>query len=506
MDKPIRWNGWGWPAHPDDPVARDDFWRWLADSLAMPALLATPPKPLTDCQLPPTRLGATEVAGLARICGLDRLDGDDGERARHARGRSYRDVLQLRQGDFSTAPDLVIRPRGEEDILAILTFAAEKNIPVVPFAGGAGGLASGGAGSISLDLTGMDRLVAIDGLGSLAEVEAGITVHALERALALQNLSFEPSPAGLGTLGGRIAGRDPEIAWSDWLIAARLATAHGAVVLDDGVPDLRGILAGMQGALGVITRITLRVRPAPSLPPQAFFFPDFAAACAALRGAARNGLCFRLLDLIESAERRLYRALAGPAGTPSWRERMMGRLKRPREDDDRSLLLTSFPDRHTLQAFAGLAARHGAVAAGEEAESALAWRARRAHWRDVLLDHGVGQDVLTARTRWSSLAAIRQAASAALEAAMRQEAAAPGGHGMVLTRLKAAGADSAVVAFTAIFPRALNHEIAQADAIRQAGLRAIAGSPGSAISRAAWLGLKSALDPEGILNPGVMPF
>jgi alkyldihydroxyacetonephosphate synthase len=54
----IRWNGWGWTAHKDELAGRDELWTWLAGELGMPALLATPARPLESIALAPARLTA----------------------------------------------------------------------------------------------------------------------------------------------------------------------------------------------------------------------------------------------------------------------------------------------------------------------------------------------------------------------------------------------------------------------------------------------------------------
>src|SRR5579864_803625 len=108
-----RWNGWGNPGH-DDPLAtHEPAWRWLAQAFAMPALLATPPRDLSDCVLPPSRLTDAKRQKLAAALGAYCLRQSDFERARHAAGRGLSDLLRLRSGDLSTAPDAVLYPRTE---------------------------------------------------------------------------------------------------------------------------------------------------------------------------------------------------------------------------------------------------------------------------------------------------------------------------------------------------------------------------------------------------------
>src|SRR5580692_6704469 len=117
-----RWNGWGIPGH-DDPLAVNErAWRWLAQAFAMPALLATPPRDLADLALPPSRLKSSTQEKLTALLGASGVQLNVFDRTRHAAGRSLQDVLRLRAGDLSTAPDAVLYPRNEADVLAVLKF------------------------------------------------------------------------------------------------------------------------------------------------------------------------------------------------------------------------------------------------------------------------------------------------------------------------------------------------------------------------------------------------
>src|SRR5476651_345428 len=94
----IRWNGWGWAAHKDALAGREEVWSWLAGELGMPSLLATPPCDIADITLPATRLPVDTRAKLVAMLGQDRVRDDIYERAFHALGRSYHDLLKLRAG------------------------------------------------------------------------------------------------------------------------------------------------------------------------------------------------------------------------------------------------------------------------------------------------------------------------------------------------------------------------------------------------------------------------
>src|SRR5439155_777124 len=120
-----RWNGWGVPGHDDPLAANEAAWRWLAQAFAMPALLATPPRDLADIALPPSRLESPARERLVALLGASGVRTDVFGRARHAAGRSLQDLLRLRAGDLSAAPDAVLYPRNESDVLAVLKLCSE---------------------------------------------------------------------------------------------------------------------------------------------------------------------------------------------------------------------------------------------------------------------------------------------------------------------------------------------------------------------------------------------
>ena len=275
----LRWNGWGLAAHSDPAGGREEVWSWLAAELGMPSLLATPARPLDELTLPASRLDPEERAALVTILGAERLREDDFSRAYHARGRSYHDLLHLRAGDLSTAPDAVVCPRGTEEIQAILVLADARGLAVVPYGGGSsvvGGVtADAGAHKavLSLDLSGMDRVLEIDPVSGTATAQAGISGPALEKALAAKKLTLGHYPQSFeySTLGGWISHRGAGQQSSrygraeDWLVAAKLITPRGTLVTEDfpasaAGPRLTDLVLGAEGTFGIVSEATIRVR------------------------------------------------------------------------------------------------------------------------------------------------------------------------------------------------------------------------------------------------------
>src|SRR6516225_1351217 len=121
-------------------------------------------------------------ANLSAFASSDRR-----ERLLHTYGKSYPDYARQFQGDFRSAPDIVAHVRSEEDIAAVLDFAANANVAVIPFGGGTsvcGGVepvvGSGFNGTISLDLTRLDKLLEVDRRSRAARIQGGIRVPAME--------------------------------------------------------------------------------------------------------------------------------------------------------------------------------------------------------------------------------------------------------------------------------------------------------------------------------------
>ena len=102
----------------------------------MPSLPQTPARPLGEITLPASRLADEARAELVAGLGGESVRDSADERASHARGKSYHDLLCLRRGDLSAAPDAVAYPRTADEIVMLLRWAEKHRVAVIPFAGG----------------------------------------------------------------------------------------------------------------------------------------------------------------------------------------------------------------------------------------------------------------------------------------------------------------------------------------------------------------------------------
>jgi len=545
----LRWNGWGWAATKDALAGRDDIWKWLAEELGMPALLATPARPLDEIGLPEPRLAARDIAALGDIVGTDRVKTDKYERAFHARGRSYHDLLLLRAGTIDAAPDAVLYPRGAEEVQALLALCDREGIAVVPYGGGTSVVGGAGAvrgdhrGLIAIDLSGMSRMIATDPVSLTATAEAGIYGPALESALRAQGMTLghHPQSFEFSTLGGWIAHRGAGQQShrygkaESWLLSARLATPRGALATEEfpasaAGPRLTDLVLGSEGAFGIVTEATFRIRRAPKLSDyRGFLFRDFASGTAAIREAAQEEIPAAMLRLSDGDETRFYRAfsrLGHARRVADYLERAYLRLRR--FPDAPCALIAGFEGdeeivRDARRRFARIAARLGALALGQK--PGQRWYRGRFHGpysRDPMMDHGTGVDTLETAARWSRIDALYAAVKGALETAIVDTAPRTGAKGVVLCHISHAYPDGASLYFTYIFPRALDREVEQWREIKRRASDAIVAHGGTIShhhgvgeDHLAWMeaekgtlgldvlrAIKKTLDPNGIMNPG----
>ena len=161
------------------------------------------PVALEDVSLPDPRLAAP--AALGPICSSDTYD-----RASHALGKAYRDVVRGFRGQFEHPPDVVARPRDEADVERVLDWCSDAGALAVPFGGGTsvvGGVepreADGYSGSVSIDLKRLDRVLEIDRVSRTARIQAGALGPALEQQLQTGWAHAPPFPAVVRVLDPR---------------------------------------------------------------------------------------------------------------------------------------------------------------------------------------------------------------------------------------------------------------------------------------------------------------
>jgi alkyldihydroxyacetonephosphate synthase len=536
----MRWWGWGEDGH-DAPLSAG------AQALLAAELGPLPPHrhpvELDDVRLPDSRLAPAARERLAAIVGAEHVRDDRLTRVAHAAGRGYHDLVQLRAGDASGAPDAVVFPGSADEVAELLRACAETEIAVVPFGGGTsvvGGvapLAGSHRGVVSLDTARLADVVELDRESRTVTVGAGLRAPALERELARHGLTLGHFPQSFEyvSLGGCAATRSAGQASSGYgaiekmVVGLRMTAPAGELALapqpaSAAGPSLRQVLVGSEGTLGVICELALRVREAPhSRVYEGVFFEDFATGVETLRELAQDGAMPDVARLSDEAETRMSLALAGAGGVKG----ALGRL-----------YLGARGYRDGCVAIVGLEGDERAVRARRRRALALirkrgglrvgrspgeAWRHGRfaaPYLRDELLTHGVMVETLETATPWSNLRRLHRSVGEAIERAL----AAGGTPGLVMCHVSHLYETGASLYFTFVARQREENPIGQWRAVKDAASAAIVAGGGTithhhAVGRdhrpwydkqrpelfaAALRAAKRAVDPQGVLNPGVL--
>ena len=332
----------------------------------------------------------------------------------------------------------------------MLERCAQASVAVVPWGGGTsvvGGVAplrGEHTAVIALDMGGMTRVLELDRISRTVTVQAGIRAPALERALAPSGFTLGHFPQSYEyvSLGGCAATRSAGQASSGYgrfeqmVLGLRCAAPAGelelaAVPASAAGPELRRLLVGSEGTLGVISELTLRVRPAPrERVYEGVFFTDFAAGVEALRELAQQRACPDVARLSDEAETRMSLALAGTGGAKGRLGRAYIGLRGYREGCLAILGFEGEPEEVAARRKRALelARRGGGLAVGRSPGEA--WRKGRfgaPYLRDELLTQGVMVETLETATSWSNLRALHRAVATAIsERARRAGHAGPG--------------------------------------------------------------------------------
>ena len=369
------------------------------------------------------------------------------DRVRHARGQSLGDWVALRSGLVGVLPDGIGRPTSPDEVRTLLRYAAEVDASVVPYGGATnvvGGLspadlgrpAGGDQPILAVDLERLAELRSFDEASGLATFGAGVTGPALEATLRARGrmLGHEPQSWEFSTLGGWVVTRSSGqrslgFGRIEALFAGgRLEAPAGTLDLPThpasaAGPDLRQVVLGSEGRLGIVAEATVRTVPVPDYQRTiAMFMPDWERGMTAVRELAGARLPLAMIRLSTAAETRTTLSLAGQ------RRRLglaMGWVRRRGAGPDPCLLLLGLAGRtRVAEATAGEASKIVRKQGGVPAPDAFgrAWEASRfrsPYLRNALWDAGYAVDTLETATDWGRApelaAAIVQTLTAGLE-------------------------------------------------------------------------------------------
>jgi alkyldihydroxyacetonephosphate synthase len=407
-----RWNGWG-----DDTITYP-VPQVAVEFLASVIGPATPPRDATlgevvgavpDSRLPAHQLVTTDAEG----------------RVRHARGQSLPDWIAARSGRIPAFPDGVAYPKDESEVRELIRYAAAVGAPLIPYGGGTSVVGhinplSDGPPVLTMDLSRLNRVRSFDAVSHLVTFGAGVLGPHLEAQLRARDttLGHFPQSFELSTLGGWIASRSSGQQSfhygriEDLFAGGHVETPTGPLDLPPhpasaAGPDLRHLILGSEGRLGIITAATVRVSPLPEREVfHAIFFPDWESGHSAVRGFAQARLPLSMLRLSNAVETQTTLILSGHERLVGLAERALGALGL---GEEKCLLLFGVTGGRKLVKRArrdliAIAKEHGGRHVGQYMGGK--WREGRflyPYLRNTLWELGYAVDTLETALPWSAI-------------------------------------------------------------------------------------------------------
>lgn len=526
---------WGIPPEPIalSPAARDYLVREVGPAVAAPAagraVIAVPPSRLTS-----------DAAEDLRATGAT-LDLGDDARLEYGAGFSYLDLM-ARRGASPPVTDAVITPGHSRHVRDVLRVAQEHDLALVPFGGGTSVV--GGVkpdigrhrAVVAVSLEGMAELIAVDEVDMTVTVGPGMTGPVLERLLGARGLTLGHFPQSWerASIGGYAATRSAGQASSGYgrsdemIEALNIATPKGdfdlgRAPMSAAGPDLRQLFIGSEGAFGIITEITLRIRHvAPVRRYEGVMFADYGSALDCFREIEQRRCASDVMRLSDPAETATSLALS----VSPKKAALLDKYVRLRGVKEPCLGIFGWEGTRTQvrsRRDETWRVLRRARAVGLGSKVGESWRHGRfggPYLRDVLMDAGYLVETLETATTWRRLPRLRSDVVTEVEGAL----GADGVHPLVMSHLSHVYESGGSLYVTVVAPMDPADPVGQWRRAKEAACDVIA-SHGATITHhhgvgrdhAPWLSgdigttgvdllraVKAHLDPQDVLNPGVL--
>jgi len=426
-----RWNGWGDEnIHFHLPIRG---LRILQDLIGEGR--ARPDYPLEQLieRIPKSRLAPHPLISFDPKLRLD-----------HAHGQSLPDWIGLRAGTMQRFPDGVALPNTVEEIQDLFGFALSNNMVVIPFGGGTSVVGhlevpETGRPVLSLSLERFNRLVDLDSASRLATFEAGINGPQLEHQLNAKGftLGHYPQSFDYSSLGGWVVTRSSG-QQSKYYGRIEQSFAGGTVLTPRGPmhfqafpasaagPDLRQLLLGSEGRMGVLTNVVVKIVELPEIDDvYGVFFPSWERAIHAVQTIAGTDISFSMMRLSNPAETMTNLALAGNERQTALLIRYLH--FRGLSETKACMCLVGFTGSRRLTAAARRAAfsiirRYKGIRVGKPMGNA--WkknRFRSAYLRNTLWDLGYAVDTVETAITWDKVTPAMKAIEESLHESIKPD-------------------------------------------------------------------------------------
>jgi alkyldihydroxyacetonephosphate synthase len=543
----MKFAGWGDPAKSFALEGKPDLWPFIHRVSGVADRAPKPPVEFDSIALPEPRIDGSFLSALKERLRDDQIASDRTTRLSHCYGKSYRDLLRAIAGQVERAPDLVLFPESHEEVEAIVAAAATSGVKLIAFGGGTnivGGVEVTPAtrGTVAtVSLRRMNRVLKIDESSLVATMEAGLLGPELEAALnaAGYSLGHFPDSFEYSTLGGWLATRSAGMQSDRWgkiedMVVSLTMVSPSGTLRSPRVPkaatgpDLNQLVVGSEGILGLITEATMKIHPLEGREYRSLLVPDFASGVALIRRCLREDCLPSTMRLSCPEETQLGIAMK-PRPSPAKAilqglgKAWLRAAKGIRMEKACAIIVGFEGDRKRIAAqrkrVLALTREHGGIDLGTSAGDR--WYAGKYDYpylRDALMVRGGMVDVTETSALWGEILPLYETMKRTLHDHLRR-GEYPGYVGCHLSHSYAAGA---CLYFTFASEREQGNELNQYLAAKRTTVEVLLAS-GAALSHhhaigyehLPWIeqalgetglralrGLKDALDPDHLCNPG----
>jgi alkyldihydroxyacetonephosphate synthase len=523
--------GWGYEGHGPTPDEVQNLSRRVLERFGIAPGEAQRPPRVSDLALRSGRIVPPEH--LASICRTD-----PESRAGHSYGKSFRDLARAVDRKFPDPPDFVAEPRSEQEVRRVLEWCDETGVVAVPYGGGSsvvGGVEAPPGEDrpvVSIDLARLDRVLEIDTCSRSARIQGGVMGPALESQLRPHGLTLRHFPQSFefSSLGGWIATRSGghyctlHTHIDDFVQGLRVITPRGTMeslrLPGSGAgPSPDRLWIGSEGVLGIITEAWMRLQERPRLRASTpISFSQFETAAHCVRALSQSGLHPTNCRLLDSGE-----ALTSGAGSGDDNLLVVG-FESADHDPAASMrraLEICRDHGGVVPEGAGVTRRESDAGGGDAVAAWSRFFVRAPYLREALyLSTGLITETFETATTWDRFEALHHNVTAAVNEALRRIC----GGGTVTCRFSHVYPDGPAPYYTVFAPGRAGAQLEQWDEIKQAASEALSQSGGTithhhavgrdhrpgydrqrpALFARALRAAKREVDPQGILNPGVL--
>ena len=544
----MKWWGWGYEDITFNDSEKPELWPYLKRELGVDEIRWNKPIDFDEVTLPNQKNNDAFLAALEQKLDSDQIVEDKKTRLIHAAGKSFRDLWLIRHGNIKFAPDCVIFPNNENDVVSIVNAAKEYGVVLIPFGGGsniAGCLEPKDHHNrmvVSLDMCRMHKVIEIDQYSLIARIQPGVYGQHLEDQLAEHGVTLGHFPDSFlhSTLGGwvatRSAGMQSDIYGKieDMVISLRMVTPSGTIITrtvpksSNGI-DIRHLCIGSEGILGVITEVTIQVHKKPEKEDwYGWLFPDFQSGIDAIHECHRYNCIPTVTRLNDPKKTALSFAFKTPktgfkatiANTFKW---YIGNVKKINFNQCCLMVVkyegTQQEFKNIRKKVSSIYKKHRGVCLGAEPGRSFAKvKFDFPHLRDFTMDRSIMADVSETATTWNNLCAMHKNGLKEIENAIKET----GVNGWVGCHLSHSYHSGASLYFTFGCLQRKGREIEQYLYVKKAAEDAFMKNGGTLSHHHAvgtehlpWVeedlsptglkavkALKDGLDPNGIMNPG----